>query len=105
MIIFPFFVICLYKGQRPMDVPQVEDSFYNVRFGLMMLMPTAVFAGYLPAAIGRLFKFKSALYLVGTSLLALTLLLNWSSCQNTPWPPTANQAGTYTLDGPPTKHK
>lgn len=78
VIIFPFFVICLYKGQRPMDVPQVEDSFYNVRFGLMMLMPTAVFVGYIPAAIGRLFKFKSAMYLVGTSLLALTLLLNWS---------------------------
>ena len=78
LIIFPFFVICLYKGQRPMKVPQVEHSFYNVRFGLMMLMPTAVFVGYIPAAIGRVFKFKSAMYFVGTSLLALTLLLNWS---------------------------
>ena len=61
-----------------MDVPQVERSFYNVRFGLMMLMPAAVFVGYIPAAIGRLFRFKSAMYFVGTSLLALTLLLNWS---------------------------
>ena len=78
LIFFPFFVICLYKGQRPMDVPQVEGSFYNVRFGLMMLMPTAVFIGYLPAAIGRLFRFKSAMYFVGAILLALTLLLNWS---------------------------
>jgi len=78
LVIFPFFVVCLYKGQRPMDVPQVEHSFYNVRFGLMMLMPTAVFAGYLPAAIGRLFRFKSAMYFVGATLLALTLLLNWS---------------------------
>ncbi len=78
LIIFPFFVICLYKGQRPMKVPQVEHSFYNVRFGLMMLMPTAVFVGYIPAAIGRLFKFRPAMYFVGTCLLALTLLLNWS---------------------------
>ena len=31
-----------------MEVPQVEHSFYNVRFGLMMLMPTAVFVGYIP---------------------------------------------------------
>ena len=52
----PFFVICLYKGQRPMDVPQVEGDFYNVRFGLMMLMPAAVFIGYLPAAVGKLVR-------------------------------------------------
>ena len=78
LIFFPFFVACIYKGQRPMDVPQVDHYFYNVRFGLMMLMPTAVFVGYIPAAIGRLFKFKSAMYFVGTALLALTLLLNWS---------------------------
>jgi hypothetical protein len=78
LIFFPFFVICLYKGQRPMKVPQVEHSYYNVRFGLMMLMPTAVFSGYLPAAIGRLFRLKSAMYFVGGTLLALTLLLNWS---------------------------
>ena len=78
LIIFPFFVICLYKGQRPMDVPQVEGDFYNVRFGLMMLMPAAVFIGYLPAAVGKLVRFKPAVYFVGGALMVLTILINWS---------------------------
>jgi putative flippase GtrA len=78
LIIFPFFVISLHNGQRPIDVPQVQNLFYNVRFGLMMLMPTAVFVGYLPAAIARVLRSKSAMYIVGSSLVALTLLLNYA---------------------------
>jgi hypothetical protein len=44
----------------------------------MMLMPTSIFGGYLPAAMGRLFRFKPAVYFVGSGLVALSLLLNWS---------------------------
>ena len=54
-----------------MDVPQIKDNFYNVRFGLMMLMPTAIFVGYLPVAIGRIVRFKPAIYFVGGALVAL----------------------------------
>jgi putative flippase GtrA len=78
LVIFPFFVTCLYSGQRPMGVPQVQHYYYNVRFGLMMLIPAAVFAGYLPAAIGKLLRSKPAMYIVSGSLVALTLLLNWA---------------------------
>jgi glycosyltransferase involved in cell wall biosynthesis len=78
LIIFPFFVTCLYSGQRPMGVPQVQHYSYNVRFGLMMLMPTAVFVGYLPTAIGKLLKSRPAMYIVGSGLVALALLLNWA---------------------------
>jgi glycosyltransferase involved in cell wall biosynthesis/putative flippase GtrA len=78
LIIFPFFVTCLYSGQRPIGVTQVQHYFSNVRFGLMMLMPTAVFVGYLPIAIGRLLRSKLAMYIAGSSLVALALLLNWA---------------------------
>lgn len=48
LALFPFYVYSLYSGQRPLHVPQVDGlSLYNVRFGTAMLLPTAVFAGYL----------------------------------------------------------
>jgi glycosyltransferase involved in cell wall biosynthesis/putative flippase GtrA len=78
LIIFPFFVACLYSGQRPMGVPQVQHYSYNVRFGLMVLVPTAVFVGYLPTAVSKLLKSRPAMYIVGGSLVALALLLNWA---------------------------
>lgn len=78
LVIFPFFVTCLYSGQRPMGVPQVQHFYYNARFGLMMLMPVAVFVGYLPTAISKLLRSKPAMYIVGSSLVALALLLNWA---------------------------
>lgn len=49
----PFFVFALYTGQRPLHVKEVMGALYNVRFGLIMLLPAAVFAGYL---IGLLAK-------------------------------------------------
>jgi putative flippase GtrA len=78
LIIFPFFVICLYRGQRPMEVSQIEHTSYNVRFGLMMLMPTAIFTGYLPAAIGKFIRFKPVVILASGALVALIVLFNWS---------------------------
>jgi glycosyltransferase involved in cell wall biosynthesis len=48
LALFPFYVYSLYSGQRPLHVPQVGgQSLYNVRFGIAMLLPAAVFAGYL----------------------------------------------------------
>ncbi len=44
---FPFFTATLYGGQRPLHVPEVMDSYYNVRFGLTMILPVAIFCGYL----------------------------------------------------------
>ncbi len=41
--LFPFFVMMLYAGQRPMKVPEVSGEMYNIRFALVMLLPTAVF--------------------------------------------------------------
>jgi len=46
-----FYVYALYSGQRPLDVPQVQGSMYNVRFGVLMVVPIAVFIGYLCSEI------------------------------------------------------
>lgn len=47
LLFMPFYVYALYSGQRPLHVPQISGNLYNVRFGLIMLLGTAVFAGYL----------------------------------------------------------
>ncbi len=45
---FPFFVYALGSGQRPLHVPEVGGlALYNVRFGMVMVLATAVFTGYL----------------------------------------------------------
>ena len=47
----PFYVYALYSGQRPLHVTQITGSLYNVRFGLLMVLPTAVFMGFLVTAV------------------------------------------------------
>jgi hypothetical protein len=47
LVWFPFFVVALENGQRPLHVPEISDGLYNVRFGLVMILPAAIFAGYL----------------------------------------------------------
>jgi hypothetical protein len=49
LVMFPMFVVTLYKGQRPLHVWEFYQSFYNVRFGLVMALPAALLAGYLAA--------------------------------------------------------
>jgi hypothetical protein len=43
----PFFVAAVAVGQRPLHVAQISGDVYNVRFGLLMVLPTAVLVGYL----------------------------------------------------------
>ena len=50
-IIAAFYVYALYSGQRPLDVLQVQGNLYNVRFGILMVMPIAVFIGYLTSQL------------------------------------------------------
>jgi hypothetical protein len=46
-ILFPFFVIALETGQRPLHVTPIANDMYNVRFGLLMVLPAAIAIGYL----------------------------------------------------------
>lgn len=98
LVIFPFFVICLCKGQRPMDVMQVQHDYYNVRFGLMMLMPTAIFIGYLATVVGKIFRLRPVVYAAGAFLIGFSCMVNWSllSSHNVA---TYNEPKSYLLSG------
>ena len=50
-VFVPFYVYALYSGQRPLHVTQISGSLYNVRFGLLMVLPTAIFMSFLIAAV------------------------------------------------------
>lgn len=63
--LFAFFVFAIYGGQRPLHVPQVEGyDLYNVRFGLLMVLPVAIGTGLLVAAGGRLARVLAVLALL-----------------------------------------
>lgn len=68
---FPFFMLTLYGGQRPMHVQQITGTLYNVRFALLMVLAIAVFAGYLAK---RRLAYQIAVVLVagGTLVYAFT---------------------------------
>ncbi len=68
LVIVPFFVVSLYSGQRPLHVLQISNDLYNVRFGLIMLVPAAIGAGYL---VGTLQRVRPAMYVAGALVLAL----------------------------------
>lgn len=53
LAIFPFFVVALEQGQRPLHVMQITGDLYNVRFGLLMVLPAAVLASYLTVLLPR----------------------------------------------------
>ncbi len=64
----PFFVLMLYLGQRPLKVPEF-GGMYNIRFALVMILPTAIFVGYM--AQRRLTQVLILLIAVGSTLLML----------------------------------
>jgi hypothetical protein len=51
LVLVPFFIVSLYKGQRPLHVLQTNVDLYNVRFGLLILLPLAVGVGCLVGAL------------------------------------------------------
>ncbi len=45
--LFPAFVAMLYLGQRPLQVPELTGTMYNIRFALVMALPIAIIFAYL----------------------------------------------------------
>jgi hypothetical protein len=76
LFFIPFFVLSLDKGQRPMDVVQVSGYLNNVRFGLIMVIPAAIFIGYL-ASTFRIHK--NAGVAIATALLVLVGSFTYAS--------------------------
>jgi hypothetical protein len=73
LITVPFFVVSLYTGQRPIHVLQINHDLYDVRFGLLMLVPAAIFIGYL---VGSLRQFRLLICTAAASVLVLAVGLN-----------------------------
>jgi putative flippase GtrA len=51
LVIIPFYIYALYAGQRPLHVMQINGSLYNVRFGVLTILPVALFLAYLTVAV------------------------------------------------------
>ena len=56
LTMFPLFVVTLYQGQRPLHVYQYYYNFYNVRFGLVMILPACIMIGFLAAWLADLLR-------------------------------------------------
>jgi hypothetical protein len=70
LVIFPFFVYSIYKGERPLHIRPLEVDLYNVRFGLIMLVPAAILVGYLISVLRR---FRPATYILSGFVLAVVI--------------------------------
>jgi Dolichyl-phosphate-mannose-protein mannosyltransferase len=75
LVLFPFFVLSLESGQRPLHVLQINNNLYNVRFGLVMILPVAIVAGLLAGAPRR----ESATLLLSLGLVAIVAAHTMSS--------------------------
>jgi glycosyl transferase family 2 len=51
LVFFPFYVCSVYSGQRVLHVTAASQGLYNVRFGMVMILPAAIFVGYLAVAV------------------------------------------------------
>jgi hypothetical protein len=85
LVLPPFFILSLYAGQRPLHVLQLEHDLYNVRFGLIMLVPVAILVGYL---VGALQRVRPVMYVAAGLVLALSVGLGARSLQQ-------SQVATY----------
>lgn len=79
LIVVPFFVYALYAGQRPLHVMQVGGDLYNVRFGLIMIVPVALLSGYLVGSLRSVKVLGSVLLQVVVVLAAITTVVTLQS--------------------------
>jgi hypothetical protein len=80
LVFAPFFVYALYSGQRPMHVREIGGDLYNVRFGVIMVLGIAVFAGYLVKVVadqsaGLVRARRSLLGAVAVGIMASSLIV------------------------------
>ncbi|MDQ0261891.1 glycosyltransferase family 39 protein [Sinomonas atrocyanea] len=69
----PFFVIALEQGQRPLHIEQLNGDNYNVRFGLLIILPAAIFIGCLASSFpGR----TTATTLIAPLCLSVAVLVS-----------------------------
>lgn len=70
--LFAFFVFALESGQRPLHVTQLTGDLYNVRFGLLMILPAAICGGYLAGCSSR-WRALQFVGLAGVTVICLSV--------------------------------
>jgi hypothetical protein len=73
LIMIPFFIASIYTGQRPLYVLPLYAKYYNIRFALIMLMPTAILIGYL---VGALKRWRPAMLMAAGLILVVTVSID-----------------------------
>jgi hypothetical protein len=74
VVLVPFFVVALERGQRPMHVAQITGDLYNIRFALTVMIPLAIGAGCLVALGRRLAPVVAAVVLAAVVVTGLLQL-------------------------------
>jgi hypothetical protein len=73
LVFLPFFVAAVEEGQRPLHVSQIGDqALYNVRFGLVMILPASIFVGYL---VGELERYRWSQAVAAAAAIAVIALI------------------------------
>jgi hypothetical protein len=68
--VLPFYVFSLEAGEEPISVPEINGDLFNLRFGLIALLPAAILIGYLVGTVPRGFNTPACI----ASLLVLATL-------------------------------
>ena len=72
LTIIPFFVFTLAAGQRPLHVPEIPPyGAYNIRFGLIVLVPAALIIGYLISLLASRFVIGGVVVATACTVLPL----------------------------------
>lgn len=69
--IIPFFMLALYGGQRPLHVTEISGDLYNVRFGLLVILPAAIIIGCMLGLLPKRVWVSGAIAAVAITLLPL----------------------------------
>jgi hypothetical protein len=87
LVCVPFFVGALYAGERPLHVMQINGDLYNVRFGLLMVLPAAIAIGYLMHTVtllGNRLHHGWRSFGYGVAVGGLGLFVGWSLISSVP---------------------
>lgn len=74
-----FLVYGLYSGGQPMQVMEIDGSIYNLRFGVVMLIPVSILIGYLVSVLPQKFYIGAAAAMAGCAMAVGFLVVTFAS--------------------------
>lgn len=79
LTLIPFFVIALEQGQRPLHIEQLDGDNYNVRFGLLTILPASILVGYLVSSFRKQIKATTFITPLCVSIAVVISVNNFAS--------------------------